>query len=244
MQVLVLTHNILFEETLQKKLQSINHEVFCSTTMLELFRKQEINTLACYFYEIIILSDNLTNQEVSQMLPNLKKTKSIILRKLVNEPSTEEKSLMKTMGIHNWLTSNISEDVLRELISEEAIHLEQQRRNIVSFPVVNLKESQSIMENYKKMLESFSKKEKIVFQKLYLADCCVVSREDFCKYVWEDEPSNSHMSQLSLLIKNIRKKIATRGLPENVIVTEWGQGYRLTQHFFDFFPLQEIERVN
>lgn len=241
MQVLVLTHNILSEQAFQEKLQQLNHEVFCSKIMLDTLTEKPKSILRCLFYQVIILSENLSNREVKEILAQLSQTNCIILRKVVDKQSKEEMELMKEWGIHDWIQTSISIDQLREVLSERVSEQKIQNHKIISFP---FNESEQPPFSYKQFISSMSKTEKKVFNKLFEANSQLVSREEFCEYVWKDEPTNSHLSQLSLIIKKIRSKIVEMGLTEDMLITVWGQGYRLTSHFFEECPTPMIEKVS
>ncbi|MBO1306899.1 winged helix-turn-helix domain-containing protein [Enterococcus sp. 669A] len=240
MQVLVLTHNILSEEPLQRKLQSLNHEVLCSSKMLELLQQAIDSNFACYFYQVVILSENLTNKEVLDLLPRLEKANSVVMRKVNSIPDLAEKEMLENHGIVGWVTPDISTDVLRELLAEN-VRPFREHHKVIAFPINTEDTSQG---TYAQLYRTFSKTEKKVFEKLYSAEGRIVSREEFCQYLWKDETTNSHLSQLSVLIKNVRRKISNWGLPEEMVVTIWGQGYRFAPGFYEYCPEDSIERAN
>ncbi|MGL9730079.1 winged helix-turn-helix domain-containing protein [Enterococcus sp. DIV0756] len=239
MQILVLTQNILTESHFQEKLQGLNHEVFCSKNMLDLLKKQSAECFGGHLYHMIILSETLSNREIISILPCLRKLNAIILRKIADEPNSKEKESLEGLDIDGWVTSNISKDSLREVLSEKEKLVEKEETNIVSFPHV---QSPTLVGTYEQLLSFFSNTEKRVMNLLVESEARVVSREEFCKRLWEDKPTNSHLSQLSLTVRNIRLKLINHGLPEDILKTEWGRGYRLSHEFFDFYPLK-MERI-
>lgn len=56
-----------------------------------------------------------------------------------------------------------------------------------------------------------------------------LSRKEICLSIWPDGVNNSNMSQLSMIVKRINKKLLRD--PENNIFidTVWGKGYCCTQ---------------
>lgn len=241
MQVLVLTHNILSEQTFQEKLQQLNHEVFCSKIMLDTLKEKPESILKCLFYQVIILSENLSNREVADILAKLGQTNRIILRKVVDKQTKEEIQTMEEWGISDWIQTTVPIDQLREVLSEKLSEQKLQNQKIISFP---FNESDQEFHSYKQFISSLSKKEKKVFEKLIASKTQLVSREEFCEYLWQDVPSNSHLSQLSLIVKKIRRKFIEFGLSEDMLITVWGQGYRLTSNFFEECPIPVVEKVS
>ena len=55
----------------------------------------------------------------------------------------------------------------------------------------------------------------------------IISRDELCNKVWNNEVSKSRLVQMSTAVGNIRKKIAHAHIDHVRIITYWGNGYRL-----------------
>ena len=51
--------------------------------------------------------------------------------------------------------------------------------------------------------------------------------------LWNKEPSNSNLAQLSVLSKDLGRKLINEGFSEDVLETVWGKGYYLKNEFYD-----------
>lgn len=69
-------------------------------------------------------------------------------------------------------------------------------------------------------------------QILYREHDQIISREKMCELLWERPGNASNLSQLSCLVKLLRKKLNDQGVEGESILTVWGQGYRLSDTFF------------
>lgn len=54
----------------------------------------------------------------------------------------------------------------------------------------------------------------------------IVSRDELCLALWGNV-SQSRLAQLSSLVKNIKLKLETLEMDQEVIQTIWGKGYRV-----------------
>ncbi|MEQ7225560.1 helix-turn-helix domain-containing protein [Enterococcus avium] len=69
-------------------------------------------------------------------------------------------------------------------------------------------------------------------QILYREHDQIISREKMCELLLERPGNASNLSQLSCLVKLLRKKLNDQGVEGESILTVWGQGYRLSDTFF------------
>lgn len=93
-RILLLTHNILNEQSIQQNLQKFNYEVFVSKTMFDMLLHEE-DPWNISFYQLIILSESLSNKELEVIVPKLKERRAVIFRKYVCEPLNKEKMRKK-----------------------------------------------------------------------------------------------------------------------------------------------------
>lgn len=229
--MLLLTKNVLSEIEFQKKLHYLNHEVFCSTSVLGVLNSDIDITQNLEIYQVIILSETIPNKEVENIMPKIISKNRVIFRKILEEPKKKDEEFLIKNGITGFLRNGISSDSLREEIASKIDETEigKSMKNF-SF-TMHSSRFKEVDNKYRLHLDEatlrFSKLERQIFQKLISVDGKVVSREDLCRLIWNEEQTNSHMSQLSLLIKNIRMKLFERGFDGEIVETVWGQGYRL-----------------
>lgn len=223
--ILMLTKNLVAEQRLQEHLQYLNYEVFCSVRIFnDLIQNEKVKAKINKF-QILILSDTISDSEVIQILSKLVLTDQIIFRKSISEPSNSQKERWKKLGIEESLSDNDPIDQLREKISKKIV---SRINTEISLPLVVNEDEEDWIQKPKDFVKSLSKKEKLVFHYLLEANGRIVSRKELCQYLWESEPTNSCLSQLSVIVKRILIKMEEDECDEYSIRTLWGQGYRLT----------------
>ncbi|GCF95354.1 transcriptional regulator [Enterococcus florum] len=222
--VLLLTKNILVEQKLQARLQKLNYEVFCSSGVFELLnRGAEALQIPSYF-QYIILSETISERELTAVLPTLQQDTSVILRKVEKLPIAEEqKKEGVSQGIHDWISDEQTTEEVREKLFQLTKHLK------LKSPSVSWTSGKYVMEK-KRLLGalSLSKLERRTLDKLYDARGEITSREELCNYLWNEATTKSHLVQLSMVMKRIREAFKKDGLAEEAIQTSWGEGYTLT----------------
>ncbi|MEO1768834.1 winged helix-turn-helix domain-containing protein [Candidatus Enterococcus ferrettii] len=234
--VLILTKNTMTEETIISKLQRMDCEILCSTDMLWRLQKGSITPFISYF-QWVILSESLCHSEVEQLLSLLKNYPLMVLRIVENDPNEEDQAYWREQGIAEWLTKDTSYESLREKMNELNNQLEQKTafgNQILSFP----SQSEHIEQNdLKRLLKSFSKTERKVFECLIEAypKSGVLSRKELCDHLWRDGDTPSNMSQLSCLINKLKRKFEQQGITVETITTLWGRGYRFSDEFYKFW---------
>ena len=230
--ILILTKNLVIEQLLQEQLQYLNYEVFCSVELFDRLRvgdsqegtPNEFLEHLLANYQAIILSETLSDSEIQALLPILQSKERILMRKLGGKPTTKEEEQMKKMGINDWIITDHSIDYLREQLSEKLAAYQKEEMNIV-FLYPNQKETGDVS----KLKGSLSNREKSALSCLLEAKGEVVSREELCARLWNDEPNNSHLSQASVLIKRIKMKLEIAGYDPEMLKTVWGSGYLLAK---------------
>ena len=222
-RVLVLTKNILAEEVITKKLQHLNYEVFCSTSILEELQSNGHMSELVNYFPIIIIGETISSYEMEIMLPKLKKHGQRILREMDHPLSEDEKGQLLNHGLSGYVQSNDSIESLRENLAEvmasyqnhepgevEA-YLEEEPRGISAITLINL-----------------STLELQVLEKLRSKPGEIISRDELCMTLWGNV-SQSRLAQLSSLVKNIKLKLEILEIDKEVIQTIWGKGYRVMQ---------------
>lgn len=222
-RVLVLTKNILAEEVITKKLQHLNYEVFCSTSILEELQSNGHMSELVNYFPIIIIGETISSYELEIMLPKLKKQGQRILREMDHPLSEDEKGQLLNHGLSGYVQSNDSIESLRENLAEvmasyqnhEPVEveacLEEEPRGISAITLINL-----------------STLELQVLEKLRSKPGEIISRDELCMTLWGNV-SQSRLAQLSSLVKNIKLKLEILEIDKEVIQTIWGKGYRVMQ---------------
>lgn len=234
--VLILTQNSLAEEPIVSKLQRMNCEILCSTDMLYRLRKGSVPPFLSYF-QWVILSESLCHSEVEQILSMIKNFPLLVLRIVENSPTEEEQSYWQERGISEWLTKETNYEALREKMNALTTQLEQELaagNQILTFPHMG----ESVEQNdLKRLLKSFSKTEKKVFESLIDAypKSGVLSRRELCDQLWSEGDTPSNMSQLSCLINKLKRKLDQHGFTGEAITTLWGRGYKLSDEFYEYW---------
>ncbi|MBO1307125.1 winged helix-turn-helix domain-containing protein [Enterococcus sp. 669A] len=235
--LLILTKNLMVEQKLQEKLQHLNYEVFCSVTMLKRLRNQLNRFQMIQSYQAIIFSETLNDQEVRELLTYVTYEDNLTIRKFIREPSREEQDALREMGIDTWIYDGQSLDVIREQL---AVQLVQRRKNDHD-NVVFLYQREDTPNSLAEFKGNLTKKERLAFNCLLESENGMVSRENMCHYLWKDEPNNSHLTQISVLIKRIKLKLSEAGFQDEMIKTIWGYGYQLSPKLLHFYNQEAVE---
>ena len=220
-QILLLTNNPLNEQAFEVRLRQLGHEVFTSKLMINLCLSQNSKHDIIHMFDLIILSETLANVEVKELLGTLSTCATPILRK--SDERLEETVLeeWKEQGLTEWIVSQPTLEVLREKLSCEKVRKEG---NIVFLPKA---EDKRPMSGF-----SLSGGEVKLFQLLFQQKK-TVPREEICLRMWNRGKSNSSMSQLSVMVKHLKDKLAGQGIEGPIIETCWGRGYRLHESVYD-----------
>ncbi|MGM0111894.1 winged helix-turn-helix domain-containing protein [Enterococcus sp. DIV0187] len=227
--VLLLTKNILVEQTLQTKLQRLNYEVFCCTNMFYLMTKQTKKLPMISYFDYIILSETISENELQQLL-NLLPESKVILRKLEKEPERQLE------GIHGWISEAATIEELRENLCQWEKYCNSQE--VFLSLVENRGDNKSEQPSTGSL--SLSKLERRALEQLYQANGKVISREVLCEYLWTDGATKSRLAQLSILIKKLRIAFKKNGVSGETVQTSWGEGYLLTNTALEYYE-QERE---
>ena len=240
--VLILTKNVLSEEQMVKQLHYLSYEVLCSSDLNQTLKQGKNLSIFSYF-QVVMVSETLSNSELEQMLPTLSKYPVSILRIGVEE--TDDTRDWRREGIQGWVPKDAPIETLREILIQAAqasVESLLMNNQVVAFP---MNEEEAVTSLVRSVYDSFSKTEKRVFERLILAHTKnqMVSRKELCEYLWEEGDTPSNMSQLSCLIHKIKRKFELAGITNEVIATLWGRGYRLNEEFCERY-LDEQEYLS
>lgn len=131
--ILILTKNLLAEQSFQNVLQSLNYEVFCSVELLKCLENKEKALQISQGFQAIVFSEVLTDQEIQKALTHVNIESSLLIRKCFNEPSSSEKEELVEMGINMWIYREQNIDILRELLSIELNKFTRKKKKRVLF---------------------------------------------------------------------------------------------------------------
>ena len=228
--ILLLTKNILVEQEMQTKLQRLNYEVFCCSNMFYLAAQQAKKLQMINYFDYIILSETISENEMRQLLVTIPESKTI-LRKLEKEP---EKQLE---GVDGWISEGSSIEELRETLCR------WEKSSASQDVILSLVGSRIGVgaEVHTTGSLTLSKLERRALEKLYQANGKVISREELCEYLWTDGATKSRLAQLSILIKKLRIAFQKDGITGETVQTSWGEGYLLTTTAMEYYE-QERER--
>ncbi|MBX8935324.1 winged helix-turn-helix domain-containing protein [Enterococcus gilvus] len=231
-QILLLTNNPLNEQAFEERLRQLGHEVFTSKLMINLCLSEKSNHDVIRMFDLIILSETLANAEVKELLGKLSTSSMPILRKSDEQLDEAQLEEWNEKGLTEWIESQPTLEVLREKLSGERVRKEG---NIVFLP----------KNEEKRSLTSFSLSsgEIKLFQVLYEQQKQAVPREDLCLRIWNRGKNNSSMSQLSVMVKHLKGKLAGQGVEGPIIETCWGRGYRLHESVYDQVYMDGVEEV-
>ncbi|MGG5332578.1 helix-turn-helix domain-containing protein [Enterococcus sp. AZ163] len=229
--ILVLTKNLLTEQTLQEQLQHLNYEVFCSVAMLEQIKQSPNRKQMIESYQAIIFSETLTDQEIRELLIYVNDENNLLVRKLIHQPSEQETEKLHQMGIDLWIFEGESLDLMREQLAIQLVSCQNKESSDVVF-LYQKEHSPRSLEDFK---ECLSKNERLTFDCLIQENGRLVSREALCYHLWEGPPNNSRLTQISVIVKRLKLKLRNVGFHEDLIDTVWGQGYRLSPKLLQFY---------
>ncbi|MBO0451177.1 winged helix-turn-helix domain-containing protein [Candidatus Enterococcus murrayae] len=232
--IIVLTKSLISEQELEQQLQQLDCEVYVSKRVLEQCLYDEVNLNLLRSFEIILVSETISNNELSWLLPAIKEANAFIIRKTDSDLSGEEKRDWKKQGVFSWIKTHNTLEELRESIDE----------------VVNRKNAKSLTSNIVALRRSneqkrfstltLTHKERRLMTLLFQANGSTVSREELSYKLWGKAPCNSTLTQLSTLTNKMKIKLAEQGIYGDIIQTVWGVGYKLMDDFYDQVISDEV----
>ncbi|MEO1770019.1 winged helix-turn-helix domain-containing protein [Candidatus Enterococcus ferrettii] len=228
-QALLLTKNILANQTLQKKLQELNDEVWCSTWLLDQIQRFGVPVFVSQQFQVVIFGKSLSDEEVQTLLQPLLEYPLILLREVEQEPTEEEREKWTELGLQGYLAEIDSQEVIREKIALAIMKRNQAKESnqrVVPFP------NSENRSEFDSTLIRLTGKEQTVMNLLVRAQGEVMTRKELCEKIWSEGNTASNMSQLSCMINRIKRKFENQGVDGRIIVTHWGRGYQLSDYFY------------
>lgn len=213
-KVIILTRNIIIEQEFQNELQRLDYEVFVLKEFFDRAKPHYFENLLSFF-DIVIFSETLTNQEFADLLPIVLEKDLHYLRRTDEPVATIDDShclpiVCTLTDLREFLLLSDKHEGQSERISRGSVHQsELKKQDLVLF------------------YSSLNNIEKKIISALAEGSGKIISRNELCNKVWNNEVSKSRLVQMSTAVGNIRKKIAHAHIDNVRIITYWGNGYRL-----------------
>ncbi|MGG5370373.1 helix-turn-helix domain-containing protein [Enterococcus sp. AZ196] len=241
-QVLILTRNILAEQEIQRKLQSLNYEVYSSTKIFDYCNERRKGLDVLHFFQYIILSESICESEVDALSPVLKTYSDHIIRKVENEETVKKADYYKQGLVSGVIATSDSMDEIRERL----FHLKTASRTgtanqkmiteakgtIGKKPYIDKREIRSIVHR-------LSKNELKVLSVLMQSEDRVVTRDEMCQKVWGEAISSSKLASLSSITSRLKMKFSKVNLGQSAIQTFWGRGYQLDLNLLELLKSED-----
>lgn len=236
-KVLILTKNILAEQELQKQLQQLNYEVFCSA---EIYRNPQLFSIF-QFFPIVMLSETISNYEVEKLLEMTDSEQNLFVRLAMIETSENEQKYWEDKGRIHGLNKSASLDGIREkLVLLQSVYYGQrlEKESHECTPIKKI-ENRSLETAQGRVF--FSKKEERLFKLLLESKEQLIPRDQICVTLWPEGETDSNRSQLSCIASKIKRKFREAGYDGETIITKWGQGYGLDPSFYNYLSTGRLK---
>lgn len=230
-QILLLTNNPLNEQIFENQLRQLGHEVFTSKVLVDVCLFKNENSDFIRVFDHIIFSETISNAEVIELASGLKNYAIPLFRKSDERLDENEFEDWKGHGITEWIENQPSIEGLRERLSCNKL---RSNGKVVFLQTSDKKRSISSF--------SLSSGEMKLFRILYDQKKKIVSREEICLLIWNKQKSNSSMSQLSVMVKHLKNKLAAQNIGGPIMETCWGQGYRLHESVYEQVYIEVEEK--
>lgn len=232
--ILLLTKSLISEQAIEQQLQQLDCEVYVSKRVLENCLYDEVDLSLLQSFEIIVVSETISNNELSWLLPAISESKCFIIRKSDSLMNEEAKKDWKKQGVFSWIKTENTLEELRESIDDVMSVKNKMSRtpNIISMRRKGQKREMNAL--------ALTHKERKLLTLLFHANGGTVSREDLSLKLWNQAPCNSTMTQLSTLTARLKIKLAEQGIYGDLLQTVWGVGYKLLDDFYDQVKSSDI----
>ncbi|MGM0113377.1 helix-turn-helix domain-containing protein [Enterococcus sp. DIV0187] len=257
-QVLILTRNVLAEQEIQQKLQSLNYEVYCSSRVFKNCRQQLETREFFKLFQYVILSETVCESEVTELIPFLKNYSVRIIRKVETNVTEVDQRYLEIEQLNAIISSTDSIDELRECLynlreKDARTEATQQTSNVVQLsgkvsPIGSnyLQNSGNHIGKDNEMnygimetLHRLSQTESKILSILIEAGNQVVTREEICHKVWNEEVTKSHLASLSSTVTRIKMKFEQANVEKVAVQTLWGRGYRINTNLLNYIQKEE-----
>lgn len=206
-RILLLTKCVFAEQELEEKIRQLGHEVLSSTSLLKSILQDRLPECFLQEFQIVLLSESITNGENLAVVEKLQDTASLIVQ--LSEKNHQEEQ--KKSAVTAYLSPKAALEDIREML-----YLGESKKP--SYP-----SGQEILQRL-----SLTKREQKLLQELVRAENKVLSQEQLAQQIWNKEHlDNSAKCQMSTLIRKIRDKMEYAGYDSSLLQTARGEGYVL-----------------
>lgn len=218
MKILWITKNRDFKHTTNNIFLRLGCDIFYSETAYADFNSIEKIEALSRVFTLVLFDESMSHTEIMVCMANINEKFDLIFRKTVLPLSEIEEKEWKSKGIDFLLNNDVEMDEIREFLSEFNKKKKQRKeQNGNLYDIHSFKFTNRELRIYKYLLES----------KHY-----VVSKNELCKVVFNDEITASNLSALSFCINNMRRKMEKHGFKSDIIKTMRKKGYQLNPQYF------------
>ncbi|MGH1649520.1 helix-turn-helix domain-containing protein [Enterococcus gilvus] len=207
---MLITTNPIVEEQLVSKLQTFGYEVFCKNYFDETSFSDPSLKFVLRGFRLVLFSPTIADSDVNRCIKAILKVPNSVSFVRLTYSSNYKVGVLSSL---ECIDLSQSVDLLRETLA-----------GLFASKTIILAEESEDIENYNLNLSHL---EEGVLEVLESSRGKFFSRQDICQRLWNEEANHMRMTQLSLLIRNIRGKFSKCGIDPNLIVTKWGEGYKL-----------------
>lgn len=243
-KILVLTRNILNEQSLQENIQRLSHEVYCTFCDFEQLNNKVFLMNIVNFFPVVIISETISDHQMVEILKVLNPKDSKVFRKVESLPDKQDREQYEALEIDGWIEESDTFEILREKL-ERTSTVNKAPVELISNAAANINGSNQVFlaegDQFLRALRRLSSNERKVFYYLVSVDNQTISRKAICEHVWSEDLSNSQLSSLSNIVKKIRGKFQDVGIHDEIIKNHWKKGYAFTDKFWQLIQLAKSE---
>lgn len=242
-KILVLTRNILNEQSLQENIQRLSHEVYCTFCDFDQLNNKVFLMNVINFFPVVIISETISDHQMAEIL-NVLNTKDIkVFRKVESLPDKQDREQYAALEIDGWIEASDTFEVLREKLERTSTSNAAQSELLSGTSNINGSNQFLVAEGeqFLRALRKLSSNERKVFYYLVSVENKTISRKAICEHIWSEELTNSQLSSLSNIVKKIRGKFQDVGIHDEIIKNHWKKGYAFTDKFWQLIQLAKSE---
>lgn len=242
-KILVLTRNILNEQSLQENIQRLSHEVYCTFCDFDQLNNKVFLMNVINFFPMVIISETISDHQMVEILKVLNTKDTKVFRKVECLPDKQDREQYAALEIDDWIEVSDTFEVLREKLERTTPSSAAQSELITGSSNINASNQFLLAEGeqFLRALRKLSSNERKVFYYLVSVDNKTISRKAICEHIWADELTNSQLSSLSNIVKKIRGKFQDVGIHDEIIKNHWKKGYAFTDKFWQLIQLAKSE---
>ena len=213
MRILLIEEDISLSVTIEAFFQQRKHEINIFYDGLESFNHLECTNI---IYDLYIFDLNISNIDSLELIKFIRKTQ-IEVPIIITTASFEMETLQKAFGY------GCTEYIRKPFnIKELDIRINKIFHNVTRTIVSNdfIYDKRTMDLKYNDQIIELRKKEKLFIDILFKNIGYIVSTDSISDYVWQGEIKETY--PIRQLVNTIRQK-----LPENIIKTEIGIGYKI-----------------